>query len=453
MKSILLTHVPLQVITSLRYHEEAPKHFVGSGEKRGNIMKTRALILTLFLIFIAAMLVTGCQGTDNQTVPGLLPDADAAEFEGFPDDPILDANHWQEEFPDQVRTFIANEEREQKRSYLKEYPWLATVYEGSGFAKQYDSARTHPFALIDISETSRTKDAGLSTCWACKTAQYPLMEAEGASKLYDTPFDDLREAMTETITCFDCHKNAPGLGRKGGTLAYSGGFLGSIRWHFNSAFPEARTGDATCGQCHVEYHFTPQHAVKLPPELTDPTAIYEYYQSIEYVDYTNPRTGTKQLKVQHPEYQTCFGTLHDKKDLTCVSCHMERATNNIGQYSNHTITSPSKSEVIRSSQCIWCHPQDRGVNLIKETRNRIWPQVVAVGERLAAFCDAFATALDAGEVNDADTSKLRALHREAQWYWDWVFAENSQGVHNPAQAQACIDKANELLDQAETLLD
>jgi nitrite reductase (cytochrome c-552) len=400
--------------------------------------------ILLVIPLVLVLMIVGCSSD------GAVVDKPVVEAEHI--DPKLDAQMWHADFPSQVESFDANASRDAKHSYLEEYPWLATVYAGSGFAKQYDSARAHPYALVDVNETPRSQDANLSTCWACKTPQYPIAESEDAAKLYETSFNDLRDVFDIGITCYDCHLNAPGLSIEGGTLPYGEGYVGGIRKHFKDAFPGALSNDSACGQCHVEYHFTKEHSVKLPPEITDPFAMFEYYQEIEYVDYTNPLTGTKQLKAQHPEYQTCFGTTHSNKELTCASCHLEKATDNVGQYTSHTITTPSKSETVRTSQCIWCHPKDESLELIKATKERIWPQVVALGERIATFSENFGAAIETKSIDGAAITKLQALHREAQWYWDWVFAENSRGVHNPAQAQECVDRANALLDEAEKLL-
>jgi nitrite reductase (cytochrome c-552) len=77
---------------------------------------------------------------------------------------------------------------------------------------------------------------------------------------------------------------------------------------------------------------------------------------------------------------------------------------------------------------------------------------VEVGERLAVFNDAFAAAIESGSLDDARLLEIRALNREAQWYWDWMFTENSDGVHNPVQSRECLDRAEELIGQAEALL-
>ena len=45
-------------------------------------------------------------------------------------------------------------------------------------------------------------------------------------------------------------------------------------------------------------------------------------------------------------------------------------------------------------------------------------------------------------------NKLRDLNRTAQFYWDWVMVENSDGAHNSALAQDTLNKSEAAVDQA-----
>ena len=59
---------------------------------------------------------------------------------------------------------------------------------------------------------------------------------------------------------------------------------------------------------------------------------------------------------------------------------------------------------------------------------------------------------ESGEYTDADLAQIRALARNAQFYWDFVFVENAEGAHNPTLTYDCLDKAEELCNQALNLL-
>ena len=49
---------------------------------------------------------------------------------------------------------------------------------------------------------------------------------------------------------------------------------------------------------------------------------------------------------------------------------------------------------------------------------------------------------------DDELAEVRQLARDAQFYWDFVFVENSEGVHNPALARDCLNRAESLGSQA-----
>ena len=49
---------------------------------------------------------------------------------------------------------------------------------------------------------------------------------------------------------------------------------------------------------------------------------------------------------------------------------------------------------------------------------------------------------------EKELDAIRALARDAQFYWDFVFVENSEGAHNPALTRDCLDKAERLTAEA-----
>ena len=48
---------------------------------------------------------------------------------------------------------------------------------------------------------------------------------------------------------------------------------------------------------------------------------------------------------------------------------------------------------------------------------------------------------------------MRKLHRQAQWYFDFCYVENSEGAHNSALSMRCLDTSDALIDEALALLD
>ena len=66
----------------------------------------------------------------------------------------------------------------------------------------------------------------------------------------------------------------------------------------------------------------------------------------------------------------------------------------------------------------------------------------------------FEAAKDAGS-KQAPSDELAALwklQRNAQFYWDFVMVENSEGAHNPDLTFETLDKAEAAADQALSML-
>ena len=53
-----------------------------------------------------------------------------------------------------------------------------------------------------------------------------------------------------------------------------------------------------------------------------------------------------------------------------------------------------------------------------------------------------------GEYTEEELNAIRALNRKGQWYWDFVFVENSEGAHNSKLDNDCLDKAEQLIEEA-----
>ena len=62
--------------------------------------------------------------------------------------------------------------------------------------------------------------------------------------------------------------------------------------------------------------------------------------------------------------------------------------------------------------------------------------------------ETLAKAVESGEYTEEELDAIRAVARDAQFYWDFVFVENSNGAHNSKLTYRCLDKAAELTEQA-----
>jgi len=413
------------------------------------------LIIAVVTALLLFGLLTGCGGNEatpppNETGGGTPTTTTPAWELDLPAN--LDIEGYRGLYPRQVETFLDTSHGRPSEDYLVVYPFLTNVYEGSSFAKGWDSPRPHPEALGHAKATPRNTDATPPGCYSCKSAQYWTATGQLADDIKTKTFRELEAEITIGISCYDCHMNRPGRDTRDG----GSGYVGASRPPFVEYFPKTLPGDAACGQCHSEHRIDPDDNTKVyMPDLIDPVQLYEFYTSIGYSDFTNPRTGTDHLKAQHPEFQTCAVGTHASRSVTCARCHMEQVTDEKGSYTVHYLTSPTKSSTIIKDVCLSCHLQMTEadvVAMVEGLQAHYRQRRVAVGERLAAFNDRFASAIEDGSLTDTQLAEIRALNREAQWYWDWMFTENSDGVHNPVQSRQCLDKAEALIDKGEGML-
>jgi nitrite reductase (cytochrome c-552) len=87
------------------------------------------------------------------------------------------------------------------RDYLEETPANVILFSGYAFAKQYQQARGHVYAVQDVKATIRTGPASPATCFTCKSPDAPrlMQEMGGAAKFYAAGFSDLKDQITHAI--------------------------------------------------------------------------------------------------------------------------------------------------------------------------------------------------------------------------------------------------------------
>jgi len=359
---------------------------------------------------------------------------------------VLSAKDWAEEYPEIYTSYLANEENTAIHDYTKDYPMLPVVYEGMAFSKFYGSARGHVYTVEDVTSTGRPH--GLANCFSCKTPDFTAKVNELGDAAYTIPFEDMLAEVNESISCYNCHANT------GDELVVTHTYLSDA---LGEDLQKVDPATLSCGQCHVEYYFAPANkATTLPYQglaTMTPDAILDYYNRTivdgqPFADYTNPRTGVRQIKVQHPEFETYMGegSVH-RDEFTCADCHMGEAVAADGTtYISHTWLSPLENEALMSGTCAECHTDLVGeVRAIQEETER---RTYAIGYLLEGLTEKLVKAVESGEYSDAELNAIRAVARDAQFYWDFVMVENSEGAHNSQLNAECLDKAEALANKA-----
>ena len=359
---------------------------------------------------------------------------------------VMTAQDWAETYPEIYASYLANSENDEVLDHVEEYPMIGVVYEGMAFNKYYGTARGHTYTVQDV--TSIGRPHALANCFSCKTPDFTAMVNEMGETAYTLAFEDVLAQVNESISCYNCHANT------GNELVITHTYLAEA---LGEELEDVEAATLSCAQCHVEYYFHPTtKATSLPYTslaTMDPDAILEYYNNTmvngqPFADYTNPRTGVRQIKVQHPEFETYMGEGSAHKDtFTCADCHMGEATAADGTtYISHTWTSPLDNQALLSGTCAECHADLAAeVAEIQEEAER---RTYAIGYELEALTEKLVLAVESGEYTEEELNAIRELARDAQFYWDFVFVENSEGAHNSALTADCLNKAETLLNQA-----
>ncbi len=349
--------------------------------------------------------------------------------------------------PGIVTTMGDNRENSYVVDYLEQDPYLVNIYEGYGFAKDYGSARGHEYTLEDVAKTQRPHPK--ANCITCKTPDLHKMIEEQGVAVYSMPFDEVFPQMTNNISCYTCHGDDMG----------NGGALKVTHQYVNEALGEnvATIDPATlsCGQCHIEYYFTPADSETMMPyhsvEEMTPEAILAYYDGMGFADWTQESTGTAMLKAQHPEMETFLQGKH-AAFLNCADCHMPTETTDAGvAYRSHMLVSPLENEALLAS-CAQCHGDTDMTAFVKGIQEKVTARETEVGNRLSAMKDALSAAVASGTWSEDDLNAVRKLHREAQWFFDYCYVENSEGAHNSELSMHCLDTADTKIDEAMALL-
>ena len=373
---------------------------------------------------------------------------------------VLTSADWAEQYPSEYLSWKQNEENDgldengQLEDYLVEYPMLSTLYDNYGFSWDYKGARGHMFDIEDVTSTERIGGKSMASCFTCKTPYMTAMVLEEGDTAYGKTFEEVKAMMTEPISCFNCHANDPG---KGVTVTHT--YLTDA---VGEDFENIDAANLACGQCHNEYFFNPNAEGKpttLPHsnlETMHPDAILAYYNDPVwnmadgvgvFYDFITD-SGVKEIKVQHPELETYLGEgSQHRNTYSCADCHMGKVKDENGKtYSNHYLSSPLDNQELIDRECSKCHADL--VAEVRATQAQVEARTYSVGYELMFLHQRLIEAQDSGEYTEEELNAIRALARNAQFYWDFVFVENAEGAHNPKLTYYCLDMAEELTNQA-----
>ena len=213
---------------------------------------------------------------------------------------------------------------------------------------------------------------------------------------------------------------------------------------------EMRT--VVCANCHVEYYFKGDGKYLTFPWAngTDIDSILAYYEEAGFKDWAYPETDTPMLKAQHPEFEffTADST-HYNAGVSCADCHMPYISDGATKYSSHDVHSP----LLNAEQsCGQCHTDTQYVtNRVADIQEQVAATKIQTEDAILDAVTAIKAAVAAGDADPALLDQARKLHREAQFMWDFVSAENSTGFHNPEYALKILAESTNRARQAQML--
>ncbi len=416
----------------------------------GHKLETKTVLKGAAAVLVCAGFAAVAMGPElNLVPPGVIVAKQVEAPVPAKENGVITADEWEKEFPEIVESYRANADNSYRVDYLEQDPYLVDIYEGFGFAKDYTSAVSHTYTLEDVAKTERPHP--LANCLTCKTPDYTKLVNDMGEDAYSLDFAETHAQMSENISCYNCHENRAG---NAGELVVTHSYVTKA---LGDAVNKIDPAVLACGQCHIEYYFTPDNKATAMPydsvEAMSPDAILAYYNEMGFSDWTQESTGTGMLKAQHPELETFLGagSMH-AATRNCADCHMAVTISEKGvTYTSHYWTSPLESEEILNT-CVECHGQTDMTAKVKAIQEEITGRETEVGNALADLKKALAAEVAAGTRQEKELDEIRSLYRDAQWYFDFCYVENSEGAHNSALSRKCLDQSQSLIDQAMKLL-
>ncbi|WKZ69721.1 MAG: ammonia-forming cytochrome c nitrite reductase [Melioribacteraceae bacterium] len=365
---------------------------------------------------------------------------------------------WGENYPREYETylktldtnFVSKYGGSAFRDYLEEYPELVVMWAGYGFSKEYNQGRGHAHAIEDIREILRTGGNDVrpmpSTCWTCKSTDVPrLMAEEGVEEFYKGNWFDKGHQVVNPIGCQDCHDpNTMNLRITRPALIEAFERQGKKI----SEFSHNEMRSLVCAQCHVEYYFKGEGNYLTFPWDKGFTAddMEEYYDEINFTDWTHSLSKTPMLKAQHPDFELYMTGTHAEQGVSCVDCHMPYRTEGGVKFTDHHIQSPLNNV---ENSCFVCHRDetDKMIQKVYSRQDRIMELRGLLEEALAAAHIEAKTAWDNGAQQNEMEAALKLI-RHAQWRWDWVAAANGAGFHSPDESLRVLGTGIQKAEQA-----
>ncbi len=373
---------------------------------------------------------------------------------------------WGENFPRQYQSFLRTADTTFRSAHngsglvdaLEMNPELVVLWAGYGFSKDYNQPRGHFYAVEDIHNTLRTggpTGPGTgpmpSTCWTCKSPDVPrLMNEIGIKEYYDGKWADKGEEIVNPIGCADCHDSKTmklSISRPALIEAFE-----SMGKDINQATHQEMRS-LVCAQCHVEYYFNKN----LPGKEGTPYLVFpwkngtsvedmeEYYDNMEFKDWTHKISKAPMLKAQHPGWELFQTGVHAKRGVSCADCHMPYKTEGGQKFTDHHIRSPLANT---ANSCQVCHREEKEDLMadVHERQAKIKSNQAELEELLVRVHVEAGKAWELG-ATEAQMKDILQDIRHAQWRWDFSVASHGGQFHSPVETSRIVSTAIQIAQE------
>ncbi len=375
------------------------------------------------------------------------------------------SEEWAKYYPRQFDSWKKTKESDQLEDMLDKKPYLAVAWAGYPFSKDYNAPRGHYYALQDNINSLRpaaptdAKTGPLPTaCWTCKSPDVPrLIEEDGELEYYTGKWAKYGSQVVNSVGCATCHDDktaqlsvrVPHLNR--------GLQAAGLKTFEESTHQEKRS--LVCAQCHVEYYFKKtewkdaKDVNKTAMVVTLPyakgltvEAMEQYYDEINFSDWTHGISKTPMLKAQHPDWEFWRMGIHGQKNVSCADCHMPYTQEGAVKYSDHQIQSPLKT---MDKSCMNCHreSEEKLKGIVHQKMERKDFLIDIAFDNIAKAHLETGKAIEAG-ASDEELKEVRKLIRHAQWRGDMAFSGHGNFFHAPEETLRMLGSANDKAQQA-----
>lgn len=429
-----------------------------SEQKRKPIVNWLILITTIIVVFVLGMLASSITERKAEAVFAYTPTVKINQEE--PRNEV-----WGENFPREYQSYYQTEDTSFRSKYngnamidmLEVDPRLVVLWAGYGFSKDYNQGRGHYYAVTDLQNTLRSggptgSDDGPmpATCWTCKSPDVPrVMKRDGVAGFYKGKWARLGSEIVNPIGCADCH-DAETMNLRISRPALIEAFERQGKDINKSTHQEMRS--LVCAQCHVEYYFDKKTHEEGVPYLTFPwdngqsvEQMEEYYDNIEFKDWTHKISKAPMLKAQHPGYEVYLTGIHAERGVSCADCHMPYKSEGGVKFTDHKIQSPLNNI---ANSCQVCHRQE-AATLMKNVYDR---QDMIIGNRDKLEKLIVRAHVEAGEcwelgANEEQMKDILMGIRHAQWRWDYAAASHGGSFHSPVEIGRVIGTGIDIVQE------